>query len=54
MADKKDEKNKIIRVGNSAGIVLKEKYLYASSIKLGDYVDITCSKNKIILKKKGG
>lgn len=44
---------KITSVGKCAGIILNKLMLELSGMRLGDYVEITCSKNKIIIKKKG-
>lgn len=44
---------KITSVGKCAGIILNKLMLELSGMQIGDYVEITCSKNKITIKKKG-
>lgn len=44
---------KITSVGKCAGIILNKYMLEMSGMQIGDNVEITCSKNKIIIKKKG-
>ena len=46
------EEKKIIKFGNSAGIVLDSKMLYKAEMELGEVVEVEVSKNKIVIKKK--
>lgn len=39
--------------GNSAGIIIDNTMKFLSGINVGDIVEVTCSNNKIIIKKKG-
>jgi antitoxin component of MazEF toxin-antitoxin module len=43
---------KIIRVGNGTGVLIDAKMLYKSDLRIGDQLEVKCSKNKIILTKK--
>jgi antitoxin component of MazEF toxin-antitoxin module len=50
--DKMDTVEKqVIKMGNSAGIYLPIKVLFASGISVGDKVELKCSKGKITLIK---
>lgn len=43
---------KVVKLGNSAGIVVDSYMTFGSGIKVGDIVSIKCQKNKIIITKK--
>ena len=43
---------KIVRLGNSSGIIIDTRMSFGSNIKLGDTVTIKCQKNKLIITKK--
>ena len=50
--DKMDTVEKqVIKMGNSAGIYLPSKVLFASGVSVGDKVELKCSKGKITLIK---
>ena len=43
---------KVVKLGNSAGIIVDSYMTFGSGIKIGDVVSIRCQKNKIIITKK--
>ena len=43
---------KVVKLGNSGGIVVDSYMTFGSGIKIGDTVSIKCQKNKIIITKK--
>lgn len=47
-----DKETKTIRrVGSGTGILLDNKILFKSELKLGDELEYKCSKNKIVFRK---
>ena len=42
----------VIRVGNSASVILDKELLYKAELEIGDKVEVTCAKNRITLKKQ--
>lgn len=44
---------KIVRLGNSAGIIVDKYMLHDTGFEIGDYYECKCSKGKIIITKKG-
>lgn len=48
------EKDKyIVKLGNSAGIIIDKYMLHDTEFKVGDKYDFKCSKGKLIITKKG-
>ena len=42
----------IARVGNSGAVILNKEVLYKAELKIGDKVEVSCTKNRITLKKQ--
>lgn len=42
---------KVREIGNGVGVLLDAKILYKADIKVGDFVEVKCSKNRVMLKK---
>ena len=48
-----DNKVKVItKIGNSGAIILNKELLYKSELEIGDKVEVSCTKNRITLKKQ--
>lgn len=47
-----EKTRKVVRFGNSAGILLDKFMLYDSGIFVGDILEYKCTKHKIVFKKK--
>ena len=47
------EEKEIIKLGNSIGLTFDKAIKLVTGLKLGDKVDVICSKGKITIKKKG-
>jgi hypothetical protein len=43
---------KVVKLGNSGGIIVDSYMTFGSGIKVGDIVSIKCQTNKIIITKK--
>ena len=44
----------ITKVGNSACVIFDKEILYKAELKIGDKLEVSCSKNRITLRKKKG
>lgn len=44
-------KKKVVKLGNSGGIVVDSYMTFGSGIKIGDTVEIKCQKNKLVITK---
>ena len=42
---------KVVKLGNSGGIVVDSYMTFGSGIKIGDTISIKCQKNKLIITK---
>lgn len=42
----------ITKVGNSGVVILNKELLYKAELEIGDKVEVTCTKNRITLKKQ--